>query len=193
MTVNREQARRAIVDLLKAFGHDPGQELDLAQTPALVVESWETDWLCGYGVDIPNLLADANVVTRVAAQVVVVSQIAICTLCPHHLLPAEGFATVAYVPGGKLHGLGTLARLVDAYSRRFTLQEQIGANVVSALITHGGAKGAFCGLDMQHTCLRLRGAKQPEAKVVSAHFAGCFDSVEGRRELEIAMRDKATP
>ena len=191
MTVNRDQAQRAIADLLKSFGHDPEQDPNLAQTPALVVESWENEWLCGYGVDIPSLFAATTVSAVGPAPVVSLSKIALWTLCPHHLLPAEGVATVAYLPGQLLLGLGTLARLVEAYSRRFTLQEQIGVNVVAALMTHGGARGAFCRLDMRHSCLRLRGPKQPNTLATTTQFAGVFDTADGRRELEAALRQES--
>ncbi len=188
MTVNREQAERAVVELLKAFGRDPATDPALAQAPKLVVESWEKDWLYGYDVNIAELLSATTESQLSAAPVVVVSRIAVSTLCPHHLLPAEGEATVAYLPGEHLLGIGTLARLVDAYSRRFTLQEQIGADVVAALMHHGQAKGAYCRLDMQHGCLRLRGAKQSNANVTTTYFGGVFANAEGRRELEAALR-----
>lgn len=192
MTVNREQAQRAVVELLKAFGCDPETHPTLAQAPALVVESWERDWLCGYGVDIQELFAITATNELHGSPVVVLSKIAISTLCPHHLLPAEGVATVAYLPGKQLLGIGTLARLVDAYSRRFTFQEQIGANVVDALMLHGEAKGAHCRLEMQHACVRLRGAKQPATWVTTTHYAGTFKTAQGRQELETAMNPGPT-
>lgn len=193
MTVDREQAQRAVIQLLKAFGQDPEQSVALAQTAALVVESWERDWLCGYTVDVPSLFVVATPNTLRAAPVVVVSQIAVRTLCPHHLLPAEGAATVAYAPGRQLLGLGTLARVVDAYSRRFTFQEQVGEQVTSALVAHGGALGAYCRLDMRHSCLRLRGAKQPDTSVTTTHYAGTFESPDGRQLLDIALRKESAP
>jgi GTP cyclohydrolase I len=193
MTVNREQAERAIVELLRAFGRDPATDPSLGLAPSLVVESWENDWLCGYDVDIGKLFATATPNDLSVATVVVVSNIATYTLCPHHLLPAEGQATVAYLPGQRLLGIGTLARLVDAYSRRFTLQEQIGTDVVAALMSHAGAKGAYCRLDLQHGCLRLRGAKQPEATVTTTCCAGVFASTAGRQELDAALRQRCEP
>jgi GTP cyclohydrolase IA len=187
MTVDRDKAQRAVVELLKAFGCDPEIDPTLAQAPALVVESWERDWLYGYGVDIRQLFAMTVTNELHGSPVVVLSKIAVSTLCPHHLLPAEGVATVAYLPGRHLLGIGTLAHLVDAYSRRFTFQEQIGSNVVGALMLHGEAKGAHCRLDMQHDCVRLRGAKQPATLVTTTHYAGSFATAEGRKELEAAM------
>lgn len=182
------QARRAVSELLRALGHDPENEPDLGQTPALVVEALERDWLCGYLVDIPNLFVDSPKNPAQNAPVVVVSRIALGSLCPHHLLPAEGTATVAYLPGQILLGLGTIARLVDAYARRLTLQERIGQNVVAALMQYAGANGAYCRVVLRHACLRLRGPRQANAIVSSVHTAGEFDTARGQQRLAQALR-----
>ena len=89
-----------------------------------------------------------------------------------------GTATLAYVPGTRLFGLGTLAELVDAYCRRLALQEEIGQNVVHALTQHGDAKGAFCSLDLAHACLAARGERRPEARVVTTARAGALPEAE---------------
>lgn len=190
MSLDRALAQRAILDLLKSLGHDPEQEPELKQTPALVVEALERDWLCGYSVDVASLFASAIKNNLANAPIVVVSRLAVGTLCPHHLLPAEGTATVAYLPGSTLLGLGTIARLVDAYARRLTLQEQMGQNVVLALLQHSGAKGAYCRLDLRHACLRLRGPRQGDAVVTTTHVAGDFESPEGRERLAEALRQE---
>jgi GTP cyclohydrolase I len=187
MLQDRALAERAVCDLLKALGHDPDAVPELAQTPALVVEALEQDWLCGYAVNIPSLFAGALGNASKTTAVVVVSGIATGSLCPHHLLPAEGTATVAYWPGPTLMGLGTVARLVDAYARRLTLQEQIGQNVVAALMQHGSVRGAYCRLELRHACLRLRGPKQGGAIVTSTHTAGEFETDEGRQRLAAAL------
>lgn len=188
MSQDRALAERAVCDLLKALGHDAEAEPHLAQTPALVVEALERDWLCGYTVNVPGLFAGALGNTSKTTAIVVVSGLAIGSLCPHHLLPAEGSATVAYWPGPTLLGLGTVARLVDAYARRLTLQEQIGQNVVVALMQHSGARGAYCRLDLRHACLRLRGPRQGDAIVTSTHTAGEFETADGQHRLAAALR-----
>ncbi len=187
MPVDRERARKSVAELLKALGHDPECDSELSQTPALVVDTLEREWLCGYSVDIEALLTRGQSRPTQAPTVVVLSQIALGTLCPHHLLPAEGRATVAYLPGSLLLGLGTVARLIDAYSRRLTLQETIGQNVVTALMQLAGARGAYCRIELKHACLRLRGPRQTEALVTTTHIAGEFETIEGRQRLAEAL------
>jgi GTP cyclohydrolase I len=96
-------------------------------------------------------------------------------VCPHHLLPALGTATIGYLPGERLLGLGTFARLLDAASRRLTLQEGIGDRIVSALMKRAGALGAFCQIELLHGCLAARGPRRPEARMVTLARAGVLE------------------
>jgi GTP cyclohydrolase I len=106
-------------------------------------------------------------------------------MCPHHLLPARGTATVLYQPGERIAGIGTVARLVDAFAHRLALQETIGANVASALVDHLGARGAACKLALTHACLASRGERQTAATVETLAFAGSFDRAGPDRDLAV--------
>ena len=102
-------------------------------------------------------------------------------------LPAQGTALVAYWPGEKVLGLGTLAHLVNALARRLTLQERIGREVVDALMNHAGARGAYCRLALTHSCLTARGARQSQATVQTVATAGAFSHPEGLGVLRLAL------
>jgi GTP cyclohydrolase I len=153
-----EVAQRALGEFLEALGYDLAQP-HLAGTPARVVEAYLNDLVVGERVDIAQLLEQGSVPST-SQSLVVVREISTMTMCPHHLLPAQGQATLAYLPGSRTLGLGTLAQLVDACSRRLTLQEQIAQDITNALMETAGARGAFCALRLNHACLRLRGARQ---------------------------------
>jgi GTP cyclohydrolase I len=167
MTMDRDAAARAVRDLLRALGYDPDADPALRDTPERVADAWANELLSGRNVDLEALVR-AGVVQEAAAaaaSVVLVRDIDVATLCPHHLLPAHGTATVAYLPGTLLLGLGTIAHLVNACARRLSLQERVGEMVVEALIQVAGARGAFCRLSLWHSCLALRGARQAHATV----------------------------
>ena len=156
------RAAAAIDEFLAAMGlsGDPA----VAGTGQRVAEAWDADLLAGYAIDPAALLAAESFATDRPGALVVLREVAVATVCPHHLMPAIGAATIAYLPGARVAGLGTLVRVLHAFSRRLTLQEEIGQSFVDALQTHLGARGAACALRLRHTCLAARGER--EAAVV---------------------------
>jgi GTP cyclohydrolase I len=208
MSVDRDAARRAIADFLRALGHDPSASEELEKTPDRVVAAFADELLAGYDVDLESLLKDGASPAPLAAagvpssgidalrdprggapRVVAVKGISVSTVCPHHLLPALGDAAVAYAPGATVLGLGTIARLVDAFARRLTLQEGIGHHVVTTLMSRVGALGAYCRIELTHGCLSARGACQANARAVTVSSAGSFQEASGIALLELALRD----
>jgi len=186
-----EGARRAIALFLESLGYDP-DEPQLRDTPQRVAEAFASELLRGRTVDVRELLLGGSEVTTASAGLVLVRSIAVVTVCPHHMLPGLGTATVAYLPGERLVGLGTIARLVDACARRLTLQENIGEDVAGALMDHAGARGAYCRLELLHTCMATRGAEQPEARLVTVSRRGALATPEAVGELMLALgRDGA--
>ncbi len=182
--MDRPRAERAVREFLIAFGQDPDQHAELRDTPARVVDAHATELLAGYDVDVPELLGHGEAME--AGQVsglICLRGISVSTICPHHLLLSHGTATLAYRPGARLFGLGTLAALVGAYSRRLNLQETIGESVVQALMEHGGVGAAYCELRLVHGCLVARGAKQASSELVTSARRGEFDALELSRVL----------
>jgi GTP cyclohydrolase I len=189
MAVDRAAAARAIHDFLNALGFDPRRHAELAETPERVTEAFCDDLLRGHQVDVPELIRQGSCDAPLSAKIgpVAITEIAIATTCPHHLLPALGVAHVVYLPGATLLGIGTIASLVDAFARRLTLQEAIGQNVVSALVEHAGARGAYCELELEHSCLRARGERQARALVRSSARAGEFAGPSALTEIALAL------
>jgi GTP cyclohydrolase IA len=169
--MDRGAARAAIADFLRALGHDPARTPELRETPERVVDAFADELLAGYSVDLAALIASGS--TATAGQgVVALSDIAVATVCPHHLMPGLGRANVVYRPGERVLGLGAIARLVEACARRLVLQETIGVDVVHALMTLAGARGAYCELTLVHGCLSARGACQANARATTVFREG---------------------
>lgn len=172
MPVDLDRASRAIAEFLRALGHDPETEPELRGTPERVAQAFAEDLLRGVHVDVPALVAEAVSPAAGDEDLVVVHHIRVATMCPHHLMPALGEASVAYLPGEHLLGIGSLAKLVHAYAERLTLQEHIGQQVCDALMTHAAARGAACRINLMHSCLSARGSREHAARVESLARAG---------------------
>jgi len=172
--VDREAAARAIEDFLRALGHEPTGELE--GTGERVADAWADDLLEGESIDAAAVLREGSLGVSASSSMglVVVRDLAVTTVGPHHLLPAFGTAIVAYLPGRRVAGIGTLARVVDVVARRLTLQEEIGATVVDLIHRELEAKGALCKLTLTHTCLVSRGERKTGALVETIAFGGAF-------------------
>src|SRR5262245_59215855 len=181
--MDREAARAAIRDFLIALGHDPDKNPELGETPERVVEAFADELLTGYDRDLAALVTKDSSPAPPRAGLIAVRDVAIATVCPHHLMPALGRANVIYRPGDRILGLGVVARLVDACARRLVLQETIGEDVVSTLMNHAGARGALCEITLQHGCLSARGAHQVDARVTTIARSGDITESEALMAL----------
>lgn len=164
---------RAISDLLAACGVAPDSS-HTGRTPERVRELWQRRLLGGYELDPAAALGDGFADPR--ADMVTIRGIAVHGVCPHHLVPFRGVAHVAYLPGGRLHGFGRIARLVDAIGHRFTYQEWMTRDIADALVTYGGARGAACVIEAEQLCLLLGEDRRGDERVVTQAWAGEFES-----------------
>lgn len=172
---------KAVTDLLRACGVDP-VGAHTGRTARRVRELWERRLLGGYEMDPGAALGDGFDDSR--DDMVVVRGIAIHGICPHHLVPFRGVAHVAYIPGGRLHGFGRIARMVDAIGHRFTYQEWMTHDIAEALVVHGRARGAACLIEAEQLCLLLGEDRRGDERVVTQAFAGCFRTdVQARNEF----------
>ncbi len=164
MAIDRTAAATAIDAFLRAIGRDPEREPDLVGTGARVADAYLDELCAGYAVDTRALLA-ASVITGLSPNLVVVRDIPVTTMCPHHLLPATGTATIAMHARERVVGLGTLASLVEAHARRLTLQERIGEAVVADLEAALEPLWVGCRLVLVHGCMVARGERAIGSRV----------------------------
>lgn len=172
---------RAVEDLLRASGI-AADCTHTSRTAQRVRELWQTRLLGGYDLDPAQVLGEGFADDR--RDMVVVRGIAVHGVCPHHLVPFRGLAHVAYIPGGRLHGFGRIARLVDAIGHRFTYQEWMTRDITDALMQHGHAAGAACVIEAEQLCLLLGEDRRGDERVVTQAFSGEFErSAQARNEF----------
>jgi len=169
---------RAVSDLLRACGIAPDMA-HMGKTATRVRELWEKRLLGGYDIDPAEALGEGFADRR--TDMVVVRGIAVHGVCPHHLVPFRGLAHVAYIPGGRLHGFGRIARLVDAISHRFTYQEWMTRDIAEAMLHHGQAQGAACVVEAEQLCLLLGEDRRGDERVVTQSFTGIFEKSDQLR------------
>ncbi|MEM9195465.1 MAG: GTP cyclohydrolase I [Myxococcota bacterium] len=173
MTGSRQIDLAAAADAIDVFLRSVGAPMDdpeLRGTGARVALAFAEDLLSGYEMDPREILADFT--ASDSRGPVILRDIAATTICPHHLMPATGVVHVGYLPGSRVVGFGSLAKLVDCFSRRLALQEDIGQHVVGALVNTLGARAACCVADLDPTCVTARGGRRHGARAVTVATAG---------------------
>ena len=168
----------AVSDLLRACGISP-DSAHTSKTAKRVRELWEKRLLGGYSIEPAEALGEGFEDAR--QDMVLVRGIAIHGVCPHHLVPFRGIAHVAYIPGGRLHGFGRIARMVDAIGHRFTYQEWMTRDIVEVLTTHGHALGAACVIEAEQLCLLLGEDRRGDERVYTQAFAGVLHDDAAKR------------
>lgn len=176
-----EAMARAIEDFLRASGL-PLDDVNLVQTPERVAQAWATEFLDGYARTPEEALGETfPAPPDSSGELVVVTDLRFSSMCPHHLLPLEGVAHVAYVPGKKVVGFGRLSALVDCFAHRLILQEDLAREVASSLARVLGSPATACIIEARQACLRIRGDHQRDA-VTHA------EAYEGRLRRDGALR-----
>jgi GTP cyclohydrolase IA len=171
MSFDRTAAASAIDAFLRAIGRDPATEPDLVGTGARVADAYIDELCAGYAVDTQALLRKGSIDASTPG-LVIVRDVPIVTMCPHHLLPASGTATVAMHTAERLVGLGTLAAIVEAHARRLTLQERIGEAVVNDIAAVLAPDWCACRLVLSHGCMVSRGERALGSRVETVAVRG---------------------
>jgi GTP cyclohydrolase I len=172
--MDRSRAARAIDEFLIAIGRDPKTEPELRGSGARVAEAFIDELCSGYTVDV-DALVRGNIIAQTSSSpmaIVELRDVAITTTCPHHLMTGIGKATIGFAPTDKIIGVGALARLIDAFARRLTLQESIGEGVVVAIEKNLTPRWVACRIEMTHACMTARGERTHGARLVTYAMRG---------------------
>ncbi|HEU5456523.1 MAG TPA: GTP cyclohydrolase I FolE, partial [Nocardioides sp.] len=117
-------------------------------------------------------------------EMVMVRDIAVQSLCEHHLIPFIGKAHVAYIPGpdGRITGLSKLARLVDLYAKRPQVQERLTTQVADSLMEILDARGVIVVIEAEHLCMTMRGVRKAGARTITSAVRGIMHQPATRAE-----------
>jgi GTP cyclohydrolase IA len=169
-SVDLARIEKAVREILEAVGEDPDRD-GLLETPARVARMY-AETMAGLR-EVPEhhlrvtFEADHD-------EMVMVRDIALYSLCEHHLVPFIGKAHVAYIPNddGRVTGLSKLARLVDAYAKRPQVQERLTSQVADAIERTLEPKGVLVVIEAEHLCMSMRGVRKPGASTVTSAVRG---------------------
>lgn len=178
--VDRPRIEAAVREILLAVGEDPERD-GLRDTPGRVARAYAEVFL-GLRQDPRDVLGttfDAG-----HDEMIMVKDIALYSVCEHHLVPFHGVAHLAYIPGqdGRVVGLSKLARLVDVYARRPQVQERLTMQIADALEVHLAPRGVLVVVEAEHLCMSMRGIRRPGARTITSTVRGQLRNPATRAE-----------
>lgn len=186
--VDLPRIERAVREILVAIGEDPDRD-GLLNTPGRVARMY-AEVFAGLREEPDQHLqvmfeADHD-------EMVMVRDIAMTSMCEHHLVPFIGKAHVAYIPGddGRVTGISKLARLVDAYARRPQVQERLTSQIANELERTLHPKGVFVVIEAEHLCMSMRGVRKPGASTVTSAVRGLFRTNTATRFEAMRLIDR---
>ena len=175
-----DRIARAVREILEAIGEDVARD-GLKDTPDRVARMY-AEIASGLHSDPSQHLT----VTFESShdEMVMVRDIALYSICEHHLIPFIGKAHVAYIPGkdGRITGLSKIARLVDGYSRRPQVQEMLTVQIADAMEATLEPRGVMVVIEAEHLCMSMRGIQKSGTTTVTSAVRGLFRQNIATRE-----------
>ncbi|MEE8427498.1 MAG: GTP cyclohydrolase I FolE [Woeseiaceae bacterium] len=184
---SRDQAEKAVRTLLLWAGEDPDRE-GLAETPRRVAYAYE-DWFSGYQEDPVRFLKRTFEEVDGYDEMIVLRNIEFESHCEHHMAPIIGCAHVGYLPTNKIVGISKLARVVDAFARRFQVQEKMTAQIANCIWDVLSPKGVGVVIEAEHQCMTTRGIHKSGVTMVTSQMLGSFRKDARTRSEFLGMID----
>lgn len=169
---SRKQAEEAVRTLLLWAGEDTRRE-GLIDTPKRVARAYE-DWFGGYKVDPVGFLKRTFEEVDGYDEMIVLRNIEFESHCEHHMAPIIGHAHVGYLPANKVIGISKLARVVEAFARRFQVQEKMTAQIANCISDVLNPKGVGVVIEATHQCMTTRGVHKSNVSMVTSQMLGTF-------------------
>lgn len=160
-----------IENILKLIGEDTKRD-GLIKTPYRVFKSYQF-LTQGYKEDPKKILNNA-LFDSTNDEMVIVKNIEFYSLCEHHLLPFFGQVHCAYIPNKKVVGLSKIPRLINIYTKRLQIQEQLTEQIANALNDTINPKGVAIVVEARHLCMEMRGVQKVNSTTTTSALRGIF-------------------
>jgi GTP cyclohydrolase I len=181
--VDLAAAERAAHDLLVALGADLDSD-HLRETPRRVAKAY-VELLTPRPFNATTFPNDEDY-----DELVLVRDIPFRSLCMHHMLPFQGSAHVAYLPGERIVGLSKLGRVVDMFAHDLQVQERLTTQVADWLEQVLEPRGVGVIVEAEHLCMSMRGVQKPGSRTVTSALRGLIkDDARTRQEFLSLIRN----
>jgi GTP cyclohydrolase I len=170
-------ASHKISELLEILQIDHLNDHNTRDTPDRVARMFVQELLRGRFAPPPKITEFDNV--ERCEQLIVTGPLAVRSLCAHHLMPIVGEAYIGIQPSaaGKIIGLSKYDRIVEHFSARFQIQEELVSQIASFIMEHTRPLGVAVRMSATHMCKTHRGVKASGAsRMINTVWLGSLDA-----------------
>ena len=178
MKSDQKAFEEAVRTMMQSVGEDPARE-GLQKTPERVYKAYQ--FIFGGYKEDPKSILESALFTSSNDEMVLIKDIELYSTCEHHLLPIIGRAHVAYIPDGKVVGLSKIPRVVNVFSRRMQIQEQLTEQIADIIMETINPKGVAVVIQARHMCMEMRGVEKINSTTTSSALRGLFKKDEKTR------------
>ncbi len=116
-----------------------------------------------------------------APGMLLVKDVEVVTLCPHHLVPVLMRVGFGYIPGKKVVGLSKIPRYLKELGKALWLQEEYTQAAADLFVEEVECAGCMVIARGIHGCMRYRGIKE-EDQITTSVVRGLFWEPQVRAE-----------
>lgn len=159
-------------ELFDVLRIDHRNDHNTCDTPQRVARMYVEELMDGRYGEPPAITEFENV--GGFAELITTGPIEVRSTCAHHLMPiyGEAFVGVLPSPGGKIIGLSKYDRIVNHFSARLQIQEELVQQIGAFIMEKTSPRGLAVRINAVHMCKTHRGvrASHRSKMVTSAYF-----------------------
>ena len=166
-------AAKKLEELFDVLQIDHKNDHNMRDTPRRVAKMFVEEVLHGRYSAPPRITEFENVDRY--DQLIVTGPIEVRSMCAHHLMPICGEAYIGILPSpdGKIIGLSKYDRIVDYFSSRLQIQEELVAQIGNYIMDVTKPRGLGVRISAIHMCKTHRGVRASTgSRMVNSAFHG---------------------
>lgn len=147
----------------------------LIDTPKRIAKMYVQELFRGLSPDnFPKITCIENKMN--SDEMISVSSIRVLSVCEHHFVTIDGFATVAYIPRKKIIGLSKINRIVRYFAERPQVQERLTKQIADVLSKILDTPDVAVHIKAKHYCVISRGVQDTSSETTTTDLRGIFRS-----------------
>jgi GTP cyclohydrolase I len=159
-------------EIMQTLGLDLNDD-SLKETPHRVAKMYVNEIFSGLREEnFPKITTIENKMNY--DQMIVAKHVGVMTVCEHHFVTIDGFATIAYIPNKKVIGLSKLNRIAKYFCQRPQVQERLTKQIADCLQLVLETENVAVNIDAKHYCLASRGIEDTNSTTNTCDLRGDF-------------------